>query len=74
MNAAVDSALTAAEGASGKAEVTALTQLNDALVDQGWLYPMYQQETYVAFNAHKVAPPTFPGSDPFPLLSTIKPA
>lgn len=65
-------ALGAASDDTAKAQ--ALTDLNRAIVDSGWLIPLFEQFAYWAYNTGKVAEPTFPGAEPFPLLSTLTPA
>nr|WP_274636129.1 ABC transporter substrate-binding protein [Microbacterium bovistercoris] len=66
-------ALGAAGGDAAK-QKAALTDLNRAIVDSGWLIPLYEQLSPWAYNDKKVAKPTFPGADPFPLLSSLQPA
>lgn len=63
-----------AAGADEAAQATALTDLNRAIVDSGWLIPLYEQLAPWGFNEKKVAEPTFPGAETFPLLSTLQPA
>jgi peptide/nickel transport system substrate-binding protein len=69
----------AAAGAYGAAKddaakKAALEDLNRAIVDSGWLIPLYEALAPWAYNANKVAKPTFPGAETFPLLASIKPA
>ncbi len=69
----------AAAGAYGAAtddaaKKAALTDLNKAIVGSGWLIPLFDQLSPWAFDKKKVAEPTFPGADSFPLLSTLAPA
>lgn len=76
---AKNGAIMAAAGAYGAAQddaakATALKDLNKAIVDSGWLIPLYEQLSPWAYNKAKVAAPTFPGAEPFPLLASIKPA
>ena len=56
------------------AQETALADLNRAIVDNGWLMPLYNQLSPWAYNTGKVAEPTFPGAEPFPILATVQPA
>jgi peptide/nickel transport system substrate-binding protein len=76
---ATNDAIQAAAGAYGAAQddaskKTALADLNKAIVDAGWLIPLYEQLSPWAYNTAKVAEPTFPGAEPFPLLASIQPA
>ena len=65
----------AAQGAGDeKAQAAALKDLNRAIVDSGWLIPLFEQVAPWAYNTAKVAEPTFPGAEVFPLLATIQPA
>ena len=70
----------AAAGAYGAAQgdeaaqEAALKDLNRAIVDSGWLIPLYEQLSPWAYNTAKVAEPTFPGAEAFPLLASIQPA
>ncbi|GAA1973158.1 ABC transporter substrate-binding protein [Microbacterium pumilum] len=69
----------AAAGAYGAAQddaakETALQDLNRAIVDSGWLIPLYEQLSPWAYNEAKVAELTFPGAESFPILSAIQPA
>ncbi|WP_243075457.1 ABC transporter substrate-binding protein [Microbacterium sp. SS28] len=70
----------AAAGAYGaatgdeEAQAAALKDLNRAIVDSGWLIPLFEQLAPWAYNTAKVAEPTFPGAEAFPILSSIQPA
>jgi len=65
----------AAQGAGDeKAQAAALKDLNRAIVDSGWLIPLFEQVAPWPYNTAKVAEPTFPGAEVFPLLATIQPA
>ncbi|MFC5791641.1 ABC transporter substrate-binding protein [Agromyces tardus] len=70
----------AAAGAYGAAQgdeaakATALEDLNRAIVDSGWLIPLFEQLAPWAYNTAKVAEPTFPGAEAFPILASIQPA
>ncbi|MBW9121859.1 ABC transporter substrate-binding protein [Microbacterium trichothecenolyticum] len=70
----------AAAGAYGAAtgdeaaQTAALKDLNRAIVDSGWLIPLFEQLAPWAYNAKKVAEPTFPGAEAFPILASIQPA
>ncbi|HEX5729510.1 ABC transporter substrate-binding protein [Microbacterium sp.] len=64
----------AAAGDDEAAQETALTDLNRAIVDNGWLIPLYNQLSPWAYNTEKVAELTFPGAEPFPILATVQPA
>lgn len=63
-----------AAGDDEAARTAALTDLNRAIVDSGWLIPLYEQLAPWAFNESKIAEPAFPGAEPFPILSTLTPA
>ena len=66
-----------AYGAAGddeEAQATALQDLNRAIVDSGWLIPLYEQLAPWAYDTEKIDEPTFPGAEAFPLLSSIQPA
>ncbi len=67
-------ALGAASNASGSAYPAAIKALNDALINEGWIIPVAEQYSYVGYNAKKIATPTFPGLDYYPLLASIRPA
>ena len=78
---ATNDEIQAAAGAYGAAQGDAAAQddgaqadLNRAIVDSGWLIPLYEQLAPWAYNTAKVAEPTFPGAEPFPLLASIQPA
>ena len=65
----------AAQGAGDEdAQAAALKDLNRAIVDSGWLIPLYEQLAPWAYNTEKVAELTFPGAEAFPLLASIQPA
>lgn len=66
-------ALGAATGDPAAQEV-ALKDLNRAIVDSGWLIPLFEQLAPWAYNTDKVSEPTFAGAEVFPILSTIQPA
>ena len=57
-----------------EAQAAALQDLNRAIVDSGWLIPLYEQLAPWAYNTAKVAEPTFPGAEAFPILATLQPA
>ncbi len=64
----------AAAGSDEEAQGTALADLNRAIVEAGWLIPLYEQLSPWAFNESKVAEPGFPGTESFPILSSLQPA
>ena len=70
----------AAAGAYGAAQgdeaaqTAALEDLNRAIVDSGWLIPLFEQLAPWAYDTAKVAEPTFPGAEAFPILASIQPA
>lgn len=64
-------------GAAGEdedAQAAALTDLNQAIVETGWLIPLFEQLAPWGYNEAKVATPTFPGTEVFPLLGSLQPA
>ncbi|BDV31804.1 ABC transporter substrate-binding protein [Microbacterium terricola] len=63
-----------AAGEDAAAQETALKDLNRAIVDSGWLIPLYEQLAPWAYNTAKVAEPTFPGAEVFPILASLQPA
>lgn len=77
-NPAIQGAAGAYAAAAGKgdaaAQKAALVDLNTAIVDSGWLIPLYEALAPWGYNTAKVAKPTFTGSDPYPLLASIRPA
>ncbi|KQV06247.1 ABC transporter substrate-binding protein [Leifsonia sp. Root112D2] len=77
-NPAIQGAAGAYAAAAGKgdaaAQKTALAKLNKAIVESGWLIPLYEALSPWGYNTAKVAKLTFPGSDPYPLLASIQPA
>ena len=65
----------AAAGAGDtQAQESALTDLNAAIVESGWLIPLFEQLSPWAYNTSVLDEPTFPGTDSFPILSTLQPA
>jgi peptide/nickel transport system substrate-binding protein len=70
----IGAALGAASNATGSAYPAALKKLNDALVNEAWVIPVAEQYAYVGYNAKKVAKPSFPGLDEYPLLTSLRPA
>jgi peptide/nickel transport system substrate-binding protein len=77
-NPAIQGAAGAYAAAAGKGDVaaqkTALAKLNKAIVESGWLIPLYEALAPWGYNTAKVAKLTFPGSAPYPLLASIRPA
>src|SRR6478752_1909723 len=77
---ATNDAIQAAAGAYGAAagdadaQAAALADLNRAIADSGWLIPLFEQLSPWAYNTAKVAKPTFPGAEAFPILASIQPA
>ena len=63
----------AAQG-DATAQTAALKDLNRAIVDSGWLIPLFEQLSPWAYNTAKIAEPTFPGAESYPLLASIQPA
>ena len=65
----------AALGAGDEAaQTTALTDLNRAIVDSGWLIPLFEQFAPWGYNTEKIQEPKFPGSEPYPSLASLTPA
>lgn len=75
-NAEIQAAAGAYNAAQGDeaAQKTALQDLNRAIVDSGWLIPLYEQIAPWGFNEAKLAMPTFPGAEIYPILATLQPA
>ncbi|MDT0181625.1 ABC transporter substrate-binding protein [Microbacterium sp. ARD31] len=75
-------AIQAAAGAYGQAagsgdtdaQEAALIDLNTSIVESGWLIPLFEQLSPWAYNESAVQEPSFPGTDSFPILSTLQPA
>lgn len=63
-----------AAGPDETARAAALTDLNRAIVEAGWLIPLYEQLAPWTYKTAKVAEPTFPGTEPFPILASLTPA
>jgi peptide/nickel transport system substrate-binding protein len=70
----IEQALGAALGATGDAQVQALSDLNRAITENGWYVPVYENFTYVGYNPDVVAAPTFAGTNNYLVLSAIQPA
>lgn len=75
---AKDAALTAATGAVAAAktdaeQATALKDLNDHLVQDVWLIPLYEILNTQGYNAKKLQKVTFAGTNEYPLLASFKP-
>lgn len=64
----------AAGAGDADAQAAALTDLNSAIVEGGWLLPLFEQLSPWAYNTSVLDEPTFPGTDSFPILSTLQPA
>ena len=64
----------AAGSGDEEAQAAALTDLNTAVVESGWLLPLFEQLSPWAYDKSSVQEPTFPGTDSFPILSTLQPA
>ncbi len=70
----IEAALGGALGATGDAQEQALTDLNRALTENGWVAPAYEDFTYVGYNADKVAEPAFAGANNYFVLQAVQPA
>ena len=65
----------AAQGAGdADAQTAALEDLNRAIVDSGWLIPLYEQLSPWGYNTSVLEEPTFPGAEAYPILKTLTPA
>jgi peptide/nickel transport system substrate-binding protein len=71
---AIAASLGGALGATGDAQAAALKQLNTAITDDGWYIPVYESYITYGYNAKKIAPPVFSGTNGYLLLSQLKPA
>ncbi|WP_166980830.1 ABC transporter substrate-binding protein [Paramicrobacterium fandaimingii] len=56
------------------AQADALSTLNRSIAHSGWLIPLFEQLAPWGYNEAKIAKPTFPGADAFPLLTSLQPA
>ncbi|WP_138760782.1 ABC transporter substrate-binding protein [Modestobacter altitudinis] len=70
----IEQALGAALGGTGDAQTGALKDLNDAITNQGWYIPVYEDFTYMGYNGDKVSKPSFAGTNGWFVLSEIKPS
>jgi peptide/nickel transport system substrate-binding protein len=70
----IEASLGAALGATGDAQVQALTALNRAITEHAWYIPVYEDFTYFGYNADKVAEPSFAGTNNYLSLASIQPA
>jgi len=70
----ISSALQVAESGTGNSDTSALTQLDDAIVNQGWFLTYYAQPANIGYNPARVQAPASNGSTVFPQLSSIVPA
>ncbi|WP_219417413.1 ABC transporter substrate-binding protein [Pseudonocardia nigra] len=70
---AISDALGRAAAATGDARAEALTDLNAALVAQGWMIPLYESYSYWAYDADTLQKVTFSGTDQYPLLAAFRP-
>jgi peptide/nickel transport system substrate-binding protein len=69
----IEQALGAALGATGDAQEQALTDLNRAITENAWYIPVYEDFTYVGYNADTVAEPAFAGTNNYLVTSAIQP-
>ncbi len=70
----IEAALGGALGGTGEAQEQALTDLNAAVTNNGWFVPLYEDITYLGYNADEVTEPKFAGTNTFLVLSEIQPA
>jgi peptide/nickel transport system substrate-binding protein len=70
----IEAALGAALGATGDAQEQALTDLNRAITEHAWFIPVYEDFTYIGYNADSVAEPALAGQTATLVLSEIQPA
>jgi peptide/nickel transport system substrate-binding protein len=74
MQGAKEPEIEQALGAALGGDEEALTALNRAITANAWYLPVYEDFTYVGFNADKVAEPEFAGTNNYLVLSAIQPA
>jgi peptide/nickel transport system substrate-binding protein len=70
----IGAALGKALGSTGADQEAALKDLNDAITNQGWYIPVYEDFIYLGYNADKVAEPSFAGTNGWIVLSDLQPA
>lgn len=56
------------------ARAEALTELNRAIVEAGWLIPLYEEFFNWGYSDATLAEPIFAGADPYPILASLQPA
>jgi peptide/nickel transport system substrate-binding protein len=71
---AIGAPLGKALGSSGADQESALKDLNDAITNQGWYIPVYEDFIYMGYNADKVSKPSFAGTNGWFVLSALAPA
>ena len=57
-----------------EAQAAALTDLNQAIVESGWLLPLFEQLAPVGLQRGEGRRAHLPGPDSFPLLASLQPA
>lgn len=70
----ITEALRSAAAATGDERDAALTDLNRALVERGWLIPVYESFAHTGYDPDKVAKVGFAGTEAYPLLQALQPA
>jgi len=73
-DAKIESAVAVAQAGSGNEDTEALVKLNDAIVNEGWFIPTYEQYVYYGYNPKELKAPQLSGSSIYPTLSSIQPA
>ncbi len=69
----IGAALGASLGTKGATQQAALKKLNDAITEKAWYIPIYEDILYTGYNAAKVTVPKWAGTNPWMVLSTVKP-
>jgi peptide/nickel transport system substrate-binding protein len=72
-DAKIENAVAVAQAGTGN-DTKALLNLNDAVVNEGWLIPTYEQYVYYGYNQKDLKAPQQSGSSIYPALSSIQPA
>lgn len=60
-----------AAGGDTAKQTAPLKDLNKAMVESGWLIPLFEQLSPWAYSTSKLKKPTFPGADSFPILASL---
>ncbi|WP_187366524.1 ABC transporter substrate-binding protein [Trebonia kvetii] len=73
-DAQITSALQVAESEGGNSDTAALKSLDDAVVNEGWMFTFYAQPAEIGYDSSQVQVPKSSGASVFPLLSSVAPA